>query len=85
MTNITFHAKDLGFIAQVAYSEIDRRRGPHRHMLRAIGDDFTRMALGQVPATWENVACWLEDPAHHDLDVAADILSLLEQAEAEAA
>lgn len=85
MSNITFNAEDLGFIAQVAWSETERLPllAPEYDHLAEIAGEFEYMAMGRVPATWERVMDQLDKA--EPFEVWDDILDLLFNAAQESA
>lgn len=84
MSNVTFKQEDAGFIAQVAYAEVERRYGPYRHALRRIGYEFEQIAMGRVAAEhqWGVAETLLEEAV--EFDVWDDILDLMFKAAKEA-
>lgn len=84
MSNITFNAEDLGFIAQVAISESDRNVfSTNFDALMEVYVEFEELALNPELATWDRVFDWLERTK--DCDVWHDILDLLLNAAQESA
>lgn len=77
MSNVTFNIEDLGFIAQVAWSETEQLPllDPKYDHLAEIAGAFEYMALGREAATWDAVRQLLDNAK--PFDVWEDIRDLL--------